>query len=495
MGDPRGFLKHQRQTASLRKSSERLGDWEEHYIPLDEEKKRLQGSRCMDCGVPFCQSGCPLGNLIPDFNDLVFKDQWKEALRTLHATNNFPEFTGKICPAPCENACVLGVIEPAVTIKQMEVSIIDKAFEEGYVKAQMPAFKTGKTVAIVGAGPAGLACAQQLNRAGHSITVYERSPKAGGLVQWGIPAYKLRKEVVQRRVDLLTEEGINFVYNTCVGKEISWKELIEKFDAVVVAIGAEKSRDLPAPGRDADGVHYAMEFLPQNISRIYKEEPWNTTHEIKATGKDVVVIGGGDTGSDCIGTSLRQGARSVVNFELLPKPPQDRSGNNPWPQYARVYRVSSSMEENFSTGGQTEYNILTKEFIKDDKGKLKALKTVNVEWTPRPNGPPAMKEVPGSDKIWNVQLALLAMGFLGPVTESLVKELGVELDVRSNIKTDENTKMTNIKGLFAAGDCRRGQSLVVWAIAEGREIASNVDSYLIGQASLLPRVRLTPYRY
>ena len=495
MGDPRGFLKHQRQTASLRKPSERLGDWEEHYIPLDEEKKRIQGSRCMDCGVPFCQSGCPLGNLIPDFNDLVFKNQWKEALRTLHATNNFPEFTGKICPAPCENSCVLGVIEPPVTIKQMEASIVDKAFEEGYIRAQMPAFKTGKTVAIVGAGPAGLACAQQLNRAGHSVTVYERSPKAGGLVRWGIPAYKLRKEVVQRRVDLLVEEGIRFVYNTAVGKDISWKELKEKFNAVVVAIGAEKPRDLPVLGREADGVHYAMEFLPQNISRIYKEEPWNTQHEIKATGKDVVVIGGGDTGSDCIGTSLRQGARSVVNFELLPKPPQDRSGNNPWPQYARVYRVSSSMEENFNVGGTTDYNILTKEFIKDEKGKLKAVKTVGVEWTPRPNGGPAMSEVPGTEKIWNVQLALLAMGFLGPVTESLVKELGVELDVRSNIKTDENTKMTNIKGLFAAGDCRRGQSLVVWAIAEGREIASNVDAYLTGQPSLLPRVRLTPYKY
>jgi glutamate synthase (NADPH) small chain len=495
MGDPRGFLKHQRETAPLRKPSERLGDWQEHYIPLEEEKKRTQGSRCMDCGVPFCQSGCPLGNLIPDFNDFVYKGQWKEAIRTLHATNNFPELTGKICPAPCENACVLGIIEPAVTIKQMESSIVERAFEEGWIKAQMPTFKTGKSVAIVGGGPAGLACAQQLNRAGHDVTVYERSPKAGGLAQWGIPAYKLRKEIIQRRIDILAQEGITFVYNTAVGKDISWTTLKQKFDAVVVAIGAEKPRDLPAEGRDADGVHYAMEFLPQNISRIYKEIPWNTNREIKATGKDVIVIGGGDTGSDCIGTSLRQGARSVTNFELLPKPSNDRGGNNPWPQYARVYRVSSSMEENFDVGGKTEYNILTKAFLKDEKGKLKGVKTVEVEWTPRENGPPAMSEVPGSEKIWDAQLALLAMGFLGPVTETLVQQLGVELDVRSNIKTDEHTKMTNVDGLFAAGDCRRGQSLVVWAIAEGREIASNVDAFLTGQPSLLPRVRLTPYRY
>lgn len=496
MGDPRGFLKHERETAPLRKPSERLGDWNEHYLSIDEEKKRTQGSRCMDCGVPFCQSGCPLGNLIPDFNDLVYKGQWKEAARTLHATNNFPEFTGKICPAPCENACVLGVIEPAVTIKQMEVSIVERAFEEGWIKAKKPELSTGKTVGIVGGGPAGLAAAQQLNRAGHQVTVYEKAPKAGGLAQWGIPAYKLRKEIIQRRVELLAQEGITFIYNTSVGKDITWTDLRAKHDAVVVATGSENPRDLGGTeGRDAEGVHFAMEFLAQNISRVYNEVPWNTDKEIKATGKDVIVIGGGDTGSDCIGTSLRQGARSVTNFELLGKPPADRNSMNPWPQYARIYRVSTSMEENMDVGGKTEYNILTKAFLKDDKGKLKGVKTVQVEWTPRENGPPALNEVPGTEKVWDAQLALLAMGFLGPVTDSLVKELGVELDVRSNIKTDEHTKMSSVDGLFAAGDCRRGQSLVVWAIAEGREIASNVDTYLMKKPSLLPRVRLTPYRY
>jgi glutamate synthase (NADPH/NADH) small chain len=495
MGDPRGFLKHERDTAALRKPSERLGDWNEHYIAIDDEKKRTQGSRCMDCGVPFCQSGCPLGNLIPDFNDLVYKGQWKEAARTLHATNNFPEFTGKICPAPCENACVLGIIEPPVTIKEMEVSIIEKAFSEGWIKPQIPSFSTGKTVGIIGGGPAGLAAAQQLNRAGHKVTVYEKSPKAGGLAQWGIPAYKLRKEIVQRRVELLAKEGITFIYNTAVGKDVTWKELQSKYDALVISTGAENPRDIGATGRDSDGVHFAMDFLAQNVSRLYSEVPWNTDKEIKATGKDVIVIGGGDTGSDCIGTSLRQGARSVTNFELLGKPTADRTSTNPWPQYARTYRVSTSMEENMEVGGKTEYNILTKEFIKDAKGKLTGVKTVEVEWTPRENGPPELNEVPGTEKVWPAQLTLLAMGFLGPVTDSLVKELDIDLDVRSNIKTHEHTKMTSVDGIFAAGDCRRGQSLVVWAIAEGREIASNVDSYLIKQDSLLPRVRLTPYKY
>lgn len=495
MGDPRGFLKHEREIAELRKPSERLGDWQEHDLKFDDEKKRTQGSRCMDCGVPFCQSGCPLGNLIPDFNDLVFKGQWQEAIRTLHATNNFPEFTGKICPAPCENSCVLGIIEPPVTIKQMEKSIVERAFEKGWIKPEKPQLSSGKTVAIIGAGPAGLACAQQLNRAGHQVTVYEKSPKAGGLVQWGIPAYKLRKEIVQRRVEILAKEGITFVYNTAVGQDVSWKDLHDKNDAVVVATGAENPRDLPVRGREAEGVHFAMEFLAQNISRIYGEHPWNTETEIKATGKDVIVIGGGDTGSDCIGTSLRQGAKSVTNFELLSKPPAERSPANPWPQYARVYKVSSSMEENFDTGGRTEYNILTKEFLLDAQGKLKGLKTVEVKWEPDETGRMTFNEVQGSDKIWDCQLALLAMGFLGPVTKGLVEELDVELDVRSNIKTDVHTKMTSVEGIFAAGDCRRGQSLVVWAIAEGREIASNVDTYLTGKTSLLPRVRLLPYRY
>ena len=496
MGDPRGFLKHERETAKTRQPLERTSDWEEHYVPLDEEKKRTQGSRCMDCGVPFCQSGCPLGNLIPDFNDLVYKGQWEEAQRALHATNNFPEITGKICPAPCENACVLGITEPPVTIKQMESSIIENAFDKGWVKPQKPTLKTDKKVAIVGAGPAGMACAQQLNRAGHDVTVYDRSPKAGGLVQWGIPAYKLRKEDVQRRAKLLVDEGIKFVFNCHVGKDVTWKELHKDFDALVIAIGAENPRDLnDVPGRDADGIHYAMDFLPQNISRIYGEKPWNTDKEIKAGGKHVIVIGGGDTGSDCIGTSIRQGAKSVTNFELMPKAGSQRSSANPWPQYARVYRVSTSMEENFEKGGKTEYSIATKKFVKDEKGKLKAVITVDVDWVPDDNGRPQLTEIPNSERTWDADLVLLAMGFLGPMQKSIVEELGCELDVRSNLKSDDANKMTSIEGVFAAGDCRRGQSLVVWAIAEGREVASNVDTYLMKKQSLLPRVRLTPYRY
>lgn len=496
MGDPRGFVKHERETPKSRLPSERLGDWNEHPLHFEEEKNRRQGSRCMDCGVPFCMSGCPLGNMIPDFNDLVYRGKWEEAIRTLHATNNFPEFTGRVCPAPCENACVLGIIEPPVTIKQMESAIIEKAFEEGWIHAEMPENRTDKSVAIVGSGPAGLACAQQLNRAGHLVTIFDKAPKAGGLLHWGIPAYKLKKEIVQRRVQLLEQEGVNFRLNCNIGVEITWKQLHEQFDAVVVATGAEAPRDLSVEGRDAEGVFFAVDFLTQNISRISNESFWNMQEDIKATGKDVIVIGGGDTGSDCIGTSLRHGAKSVTNFELLDKSPLERNEHNPWPQYARIYRVSSSMEENFELDGTTEYTIATKRFLKDKKGRLTGVETVRVNWeAPAGGGRPRLNEIPDSEQVWDAQLVLLAMGFLGPRTQTLVDQLGVDLDLRGNLKTDQKTKMTNVEGVFAAGDCRRGQSLIVWAIAEGREVASNVDAFLMKRRSLLPRVRLTQYQY
>lgn len=496
MGDPRGFIKYERETPKYRQPLERLEDWKEHDLPFSEEKQRQQGARCMDCGVPFCMSGCPLGNLIPEFNDLVYRGQYEEALRTLHATNNFPEFTGKVCPAQCENACVLGIIEPAVTIKSDEKFIIEKGFDNGWVKPSPPTHRTGKTVAIVGSGPAGLACAQQLNRAGHTVTVFDKAPKAGGLLQWGIPAYKLRKEHVQRRVNILADEGIEFKMSCNVGVDVTWKELQEKYDATVIATGAEKPRDLDVEGRDAKGVYPAVDFLAQNVSRIYNEKYWNMEEDVKATGKNVIVIGGGDTGSDCIGTSLRHGAKSVTNFELLDKSPDERSTGNPWPQYARIYRVSTSMAENFEKGGDVEYAIATKRFIKNEEGHVKAVETVRVEWVePDGGGRPQLNEVPGSEETWDADLILLAMGFLGPFTEKLVEELGVELTLRGNLKTDDNTKMTSVEGFFAAGDCRRGQSLIVWAIAEGREVAYNVDTYLMKESSLLPRVRLTPYRY
>ncbi|MBF0199138.1 MAG: glutamate synthase subunit beta [Planctomycetes bacterium] len=495
MGDPRGFVKNTQRVPEARNPIERLGDWNEHYMYFDEEQRRKQASRCMDCGVPFCMSGCPLGNLIPDFNDLVYKGQWKEALRTLHATNNFPEYTGKICPAPCENSCVLGIIEPSVTIRNDESSIVEKGFQEGWIVAQTPKERTDKKIAIVGGGPAGLACAQQLNRAGHNVTIFEKRSKLGGLMQWGIPAYKIRKEVVQRRISILKQEGIDFTLNCEIGKDVTWADLKKDYDALVVAIGAEQPRDLPAAGRDAKGVHFAVDFLAQNIARIYGEKEATEGEQIKAAGKNVIVIGGGDTGSDCIGTSLRQGAKSVVSFELMPKPPQERAEHNPWPQYARVFKESSSMEENRNSGGQVEYCIATKEVLKDEKGNVKGLKTVRVEWSTDDHGRPTFDEVPGSEETWDAELILLAMGFTGPVIQGMVDELGVELDLRGNLKTDDASKMTNLEGVFAAGDCRRGQSLVVWAIAEGREIASNVDTWLMKKASLLPRVRLTPYRY
>jgi glutamate synthase (NADPH/NADH) small chain len=492
MGDPRGFIKHGRRDRTLQPVNSRLQHHDEHYNYPNDEKIKTQAARCMDCGVPFCMTGCPLGNLIPEWNDLVYRGQWKQALQALHATNNFPEFTGRVCPAPCETSCVLGINEPAVTIKLHEVSIVDKGFEEGWIVPQPPAQRSGKTVAIIGSGPAGLACAQQLNRAGHTVTVIEKTDRAGGLLMYGIPHYKLRKEKVQRRIDLLVAEGIHFRYSCEVGKDVSFAEIKSSFDAVVLATGAEEPRDLPVEGRNLEGIHFAMEFLPQQNRANWGDADIAALHpnlrKISAKGKRVIVIGGGDTGSDCIGTAMRQGATRVVNFELLEQPPTGRSADNPWPQWSRVMRVSSSVEEMNVMGGDVHYEIMTTRFIGADK-KVSALETVKVRWV---NGRP--EPIPGSTQIWKCDLVLLAMGFLGPRAE-LLKQSGCETDLRSNITTDPKTRMSSVDGVFAAGDCRRGQSLVVWAISEGREVARCVDEYLTGSQSLLPKVRLEPFMY
>ena len=492
MGDPRGFIKHGRRDKTLQPVNARLQHHDEQYNYPSEEKVKTQASRCMDCGVPFCMTGCPLGNLIPDWNDLVYHGQWKQALQALHATNNFPEFTGRVCPAPCETSCVLGINEPAVTIKLHEVSIVDKGFEEGWIVPHLPIQRSEKTVAIIGSGPAGLACAQQLNRAGHRVTVIEKTDRAGGLLMYGIPHYKLRKEKVQRRVDLLEAEGIEFRYSCEVGKDVSFSEIKSSFDAVVIATGAEEPRDLPGEGRNLDGIHFAMEFLPQQNRANCGDSDLAALHPkkqtISAKGKKVIVIGGGDTGSDCIGTSMRQGASSVVNFELLEKPPTMRSGDNPWPQWSRIMRVSSSVEEMNVLGGDVHYELMTTRFIGRDR-TVTGLETVKVKWV---DGRP--EKVVGSEQLWKCDLVLLAMGFLGPRSE-LLKQIDCETDLRSNIKTDPKSRMSSVDGVFAAGDCRRGQSLVVWAISEGREVARCVDEYLTGSQSQLPAVRLEPFAY
>ncbi len=492
MGDPRGFIKYGRRDKTIQPVDERLRHHNEHYnYPHDEEVK-TQAARCMDCGVPFCMSGCPLGNLIPEWNDLVYRGQWRQALQALQATNNFPEFTGLVCPAPCETACVLGINEPPVTIKLHEISIIDKGFEEGWIVPQPPTRRSGKTVAVIGSGPAGLACAQQLNRAGHQVTVYEQADRAGGLLMYGIPHYKLRKEKVQRRIDLLAAEGIEFRCSCEVGKSIPFAELKGAHDAVVIATGAEEPRDLPVAGRDLDGIHFAMDFLPQQNRANWGDRDVAALHpkrlEISAKGKRVIVIGGGDTGSDCIGTSIRQGATSVINFELLEQPPLDRAESNPWPQWSRILRISSSLEEMQVMGGDVYYETMTTRFVGSGR-KVSGLETVKVDWS---SGRP--EKVQGSEKIWKCDLVLLAMGFLGP-RSALVDQCGCETDPRSNIRTDPLTRMSSVDGVFAAGDCRRGQSLVVWAISEGREIARCVDEYLTGETSLLPKVRLETFDY
>ncbi|KMP11868.1 glutamate synthase [Candidatus Nitromaritima sp. SCGC AAA799-C22] len=483
MGAIKGFMQYERETPASRPINERLKDQKEIYRPLPDDKYKQQGARCMDCGIPFCQSGtgCPLGNMIPDWNDMVYQGRWEDAVALLLRTNNFPEFTGRVCPAPCEGACVLGINEPAVTICKIEEIIAEKGFHQGYIKPRPPEKRTGKKVAVVGSGPAGLACAAQLNAAGHSVTVYEKSDRVGGLLMYGIPHFKLDKDVVKRRVKLMEKEGIEFRTGVNVGVDVPVNDLINEYDAVVLCGGSRKSRDIPVEGRDLDGIHFAMDFLPQQNKR---NEGDTIPEDISLTAKNknVLIIGGGDTGSDCLGTSLRQGAKKVYQFELLPQPPDKRGENNPWPQWPRIMRVSSSHEE---TGTPvTEYCVATKKFSGTD-GKLKKVHAIRVKFgDPDPKtGRPEMVEIPGSEFELDVDMVLLAMGFVHPIHEGMLEELGVKLDGRGNVACDEN-KMTSVEGVFTAGDMTRGQSLVVWAIAEGREAARGVDQFLMGSTCL-----------
>jgi glutamate synthase (NADPH/NADH) small chain len=470
MGKVTGFMEFQREVASRRPVEERVNDWFEIYQPFSYDKVRTQGARCMDCGVPFCHTGCPLNNIIPDWNDLAFRDRWKDAIRTLHSTNNFPEFTGRVCPAPCESACVLGINEPPVAIKLIERSIIDYAFEQGWIKPEPPEVRTGKRVAIVGSGPAGLAAAQQLNRAGHTVVVYEKADRVGGLLRYGIPDFKMEKHHIDRRTQQMEAEGVEFVVNATVGGNVSVEDLKSKFDAILVAGGAEASRDLPVPGRNLNGIHYAMEFLPQQNHKVAGDAVEN---QIMATDKHVIIIGGGDTGADCLGTSHRHKCASVHQFELMPQPPAERSTTTPWPLWPVMLRTESAHEE----GGIREFAISTKEFVDDGNGNVKALKTVRV------GPPPTFTPIPGTEQEFKADLVLLAMGFTGPVKNGLLTDLGVELDNRGNVKTDDHY-MSSVSGVFAAGDMRRGQSLVVWAIAEGRKAARGVDTFLMGDSKL-----------
>ncbi|CAI0412864.1 unnamed protein product [Linum tenue] len=482
----RGFVAYEREGVQYRDPNVRMNDWNE---VMEESKPgpllNTQSARCMDCGTPFCHqehSGCPLGNKIPEFNELVYQNRWREALDRLLETNNFPEFTGRVCPAPCEGSCVLGIIENPVSIKNIECAIIDKAFEEGWMKPRPPLKRSGKRVAIIGSGPAGLAAADQLNRMGHSVTVYERSDRIGGLMMYGVPNMKTDKvDVVQRRVNLMAEEGIDFVVNANVGvdPEYSLERLREGNDAIVMAVGATKPRDLPVPGRDLQGVHFAMEFLHANTKSLLDSNLEDGNY-ISAKGKKVVVIGGGDTGTDCIGTSIRHGCNSIVNLELLPEPPKTRAAGNPWPQWPRVFRVDYGHQEAANKFGKDprSYQVLTKRFVGDENGKLKGIEVVKVNWEKDASGKFQFKEVEGSLEMIEADLILLAMGFLGPEA-NLAEKLGMERDARSNFKADYGRFSTNVEGVFAAGDCRRGQSLVVWAISEGRQTASQVDKYLM----------------
>ena len=486
MGKPTGFMEHDRRLPDRRPVEERVGDFKEVYRPFPERTLRDQAARCMDCGVPTCHAGCPLGNRIPDWNDDVYHGRWKAAFKQLMATNNFPEFTGRLCPAPCEEACVLAINAPAVTIEQIEKTIIEKAFENGWVVPQPPARRTGKRVAVVGSGPAGLACAGQLNSAGHKVVVFERDAMPGGLLRYGIPDFKLEKQVVGRRLDLMEKEGIVFKTGVHVGIDLVAEDLCADFDTLVVCCGSSRPRDLAIPGRELDGIHDAMNFLTGQ-NRVIAGEAQRVA--IDAGGRQVIVIGGGDTGSDCIGTSHRQGAASVVNFELLPRPTEGRPEFQPWPYWPMRLRTSSSHEE----GGQRHWNVLTKRFI-GAKGRVRSLETVEVRWIEEGGRPVRFEEIPGSQRIWPADLVLLALGFVGPEPDTLVAQLNLALDDRGNIRTDSDY-MTSHAGVFAAGDARRGQSLIVWAISEGREAACAVDRYLMGRTDLpgkaccdLPRV-------
>lgn len=492
MGKPTGFKEFDRKKVPWRLPIVRLADFGEVYTEPADEQLREQAARCMDCGVPFCQSnsGCPIDNLIPEWNDLVYQGRWKDAIERLHQTNNFPEFTGRVCPAPCEGACVLGITDPAVTIKNLENAIIDRAFTEGWVRAKPPAKRTGKKVAIVGSGPAGLAAADQLNKVGHEVTVYERADRIGGLLTYGIPNMKLDKGVVQRRLDLMAAEGVRFVTGADVGNNVDAQELLDQNDALLLTTGATKPRDLPIPGRDLDGIHFAMEFLTATTKSLL-DSSLNDGKYISAKDKKVVVIGGGDTGTDCIGTSLRHGCSQLINFELMDRPPEDRADDNPWPQWPRIFRVDYGHEEaeaKFGTDPR-EYCVLSKEFIDDGHGRIRGILAVHVQWSKGDDGRMRMQEIPGSEHIVEADLVLLAMGFLGP-EQILIDSLGLQVDNRGNYAAEHGSFTTSLDGVFAAGDCRRGQSLVVWAINEGRGAARAIDIHLQG-SSILPAPGIT----
>lgn len=493
MGKPTGFIEHSREVATEAAPLVRIGHWKEFATPLTEDKLQTQGSRCMDCGIPFCHTGalisgmaagCPVNNLIPEWNDLVYRGQWREALDRLHKTNNFPEFTGRVCPAPCEGSCTVGLKDTPVTIKSIEKAIIDKGFDEGWITPEPPEVRTGKKVAVVGSGPSGLAAAAQLNKAGHWVTVYERADRVGGLLMYGIPNMKLDKKYVQRRVDLLEAEGITFVTGAHVGVNYPIEKLQEEFDAIVLCGGATKGRDLPIEGRELGGVHLAMEFLSKNTKSLLDSEHADGEF-ISAEGKDVIVIGGGDTGTDCVGTSLRHKAKSVTQFEIMPKSPDTRPANNPWPEWPKVHKVDYGQQEAAAVQGEDprQYLINTKKFVGDENGNLKELHTVLIEWQKNEKGQFVPVEVPGSEKVYPAQLVLIAMGFTGP-ENTVLDQLGVVKDERSNAKADYGKFATSVDGVFAAGDMRRGQSLVVWAINEGRAAAREVDRYLMGSSNL-----------
>lgn len=494
MGNPSGFLKVERALPEDRDASSRLGDWQEVHEHMKTAKIEEQASRCMDCGVPFCQSavskyapavaGCPVNNLIPEWNDLIYRGRWKDALHLLHKTNNFPEFTGRVCPAPCEGACVLGINADPVTIKLHEVAIIDRGFKKGWVVAEQPKLRTGKTIAVIGSGPAGMAAAAQLNKAGHLVTVYERADRIGGLLMYGIPNMKLQKEIVQRRVDLLAEEGVVFITNTEVGKDISAEKIEQDYDAVVLCVGATVPRDLQAPGRELKGIHFAMDFLRANTKSLLDSEHKDGNY-INAEGKNVIVIGGGDTGTDCVGTSLRHNCKSVIQLEIMPQPPAARLPNNPWPEWPKRLLVDYGQEESIAMQGKDprDYLVQTTKIEGDENGNVKAVHTVDIEWERTPEGQMIPKEVAGSERVHPADVVLLAMGFMGP-EGALVDQFGLDKDPRSNILAQYDEFSTSKPGIFAAGDGRRGQSLIVWAIDEGRRAAREVDRFLMGKTYL-----------
>jgi glutamate synthase (NADPH/NADH) small chain len=495
MGKPTGFMEYPREATHARPPLERIRDWSEEHPPYDEETLRKQGARCMDCGVPFCHtgklvagmaSGCPVNNLIPEWNDLVYQGQWREAIIRLHKTNNFPDFTGRVCPAPCEGSCTLGINAPPVTIKNIEQEIVDRAWSSGWIRPEPPLARTGKRVAVVGSGPAGLACAAQLNRAGHYVTVFERADRVGGLLMYGIPNMKLDKKVVERRVRLMADEGVRFVTGMEVGKHFPASRLLSDFDAAVLTTGATLARDLPVEGRKLQGVHLAMDFLTAN-TRSLLDSGHRDGAFISAKGRDVVVIGGGDTGTDCVGTSLRHGCKSLVQLEILPRPPDERAADNPWPQWPKVYKLDYGQEEAKALWGADprQYSVQTKRFLSDDQGRVSGIELCQIEWLRGPDGRPlGPRDIEGTHRVIPADLVLLALGFLGP-ERTLPQELGCKLDERGNIVADPD-KMTSVPGIFAAGDCSRGQSLVVWAIQEGRTAARGVDKYLMHGETVLP---------